>query len=145
MCAHILNLQLRTLPLESGSAEQVMVLSLWAHSLLVAHRYLLASAVDVIPTAALAVPVLFPAPLAEELSLISRVSSSSFPTHRCWPEHGAPICSKYSSTSEGCLKRALPFCCCSCCCWWSCFLLLLFLAVVLFCFVFASFSCLEFL
>lgn len=73
-CALILDLQLRTLPLELGSAEQVPALPLWAHNSLVAHRCLLASATDVFLAAAFAVAVFTPAPLAEDVFLISHAA-----------------------------------------------------------------------
>lgn len=80
-CAITLNLQLRTLPLELSSAEHVPVLSLWAHNSSVAHRCHLASAADVILTAALTGAVSIPAPLAEDVFLISYAAPFFFLSH----------------------------------------------------------------
>lgn len=74
----MLNLQLRTLPLELDSAEQVPALSFWAHNSSVAHRCLLASATDVNLTAAFAVAVFIPPPLAEDVFLISHAAPFFF-------------------------------------------------------------------
>lgn len=83
VCALILNLQLRTLPLEPGSAEQVPALSLWAHNSLAARRCLLASVTSVILTAALAVAVFIPASLSEGVFLVSDAASFFFVFHIC--------------------------------------------------------------
>lgn len=83
VCALSLNLQMRTLPLELGSAEQVPALSLWAHSSLVAHSCLLASVTSVILTAALAVAVFIPASLSEDVFLVSDAASFFFIFHIC--------------------------------------------------------------
>lgn len=68
LCAQILSLQLRTLLLESGSAEQVPMLSLSSQFAGSSDISLQASAVEVIPTAALALVVCIPALLTEGLS-----------------------------------------------------------------------------
>lgn len=68
LCAQILSLQLRTLPLESGSAEQVPMLSLSSQLAGSSDISLQASAVEVIPTAALALVVCIPALSTEGLS-----------------------------------------------------------------------------
>lgn len=83
-CALIFNLQLRRFSLELGPGEHAPALSLWTHNSSAARRCHLASATDMILTAALAGAVFIRAPLAEDVFLISYAAFFFFLSHIFW-------------------------------------------------------------
>lgn len=105
--ALILNLHLRTLPLELGSAEHMPALSLWTHNSSIAQRCHLASATGTIRTAALAKAAFIPAPLAEDVfDLLCCILLLLF-LHLYGPEHGTLIlCRSISNHSYSVLGWA---------------------------------------